>query len=285
MALLKDFINLLFYGNFWIAFCALAMVLQSQWLLDGSLAFRPIIGLLFFATLFLYALHRIVGISRLKDFLEEERYSVIYRYRHHIRFYAFVGFIGSLYFFLQISWAIRWELIVPALLSLAYVWPILSKRRRLRDINHLKIYLIALVWAWVCVRLPFVDAGRSSLELPQSLLLVEKALFIFAITLPFDIRDLVVDQYSKVKTIPSIIGLARSKYLAYAALFVAFLLVCFNPIYTSSSIIALAISYASTAWFVSHSDSQKHDYFFTGLIDGTMIIQLGLLVLLSYITG
>ena len=32
MALLKDFINLILYGNFWIALAASTMVLQTQWL-------------------------------------------------------------------------------------------------------------------------------------------------------------------------------------------------------------------------------------------------------------
>ena len=68
MNFLKDFVNLIFYGNFWIAICALAMVLQTQYLLDNGPLPTALSGLLFFATLFLYALHRIVGIERLKDF-------------------------------------------------------------------------------------------------------------------------------------------------------------------------------------------------------------------------
>lgn len=283
MRLLKDFINLIFYGNFWIALCATAMGLQNQYLLTGNIHFSPLIGLLFFSTLLVYALHRIVGISRLKDFLEEERYGVIYYYRKHIRLYALLGGLGAIYFFLLLPFSIQLELVVPGIISLAYVWPVLTGKRRLRDIDHLKIFLIAIVYAWVTVRLPALEAGQEQFSLSQSFALLERALFIFAITLPFDIRDLVVDQHTQVSTIPAKIGIVRSKQLAYLCLSIAFLLSLANwEFYQIPGLIALGISYLSTAWIVSYSDSQKHDYFFTGLLDGTMIIQFVLVIFMSW---
>lgn len=279
MRLIKDFINLIFYGNFWIALCATSMALQSQYLWQAQLQLTPLINLIFCATLFVYALHRIVGISRLKEFLEVERYAVIYRYRKHIRSYALLGGLGALFFFFHLPRAIQLELLIPGIISLGYVWPILTGKRRLRDINHLKIFLIALVFAWVTVRLPALESGQGSIDLSQIGLLVERALFIFSITLPFDIRDLAVDKHSAVKTIPSIIGLKRSKQLAYFCLLLAFLIALANAdFYKFHGLCALAISYLSTAYFVSYSDSDQHDYFFTGLIDGTMIIQFLLVV-------
>ena len=282
MRLIKAFINLIFYGNFWIAACALAMGLQSQYLFQGNIEATPLMGLLFCATLLVYALHRIVGISRLKDFLEEERYAVIYRFRKHIRIYAILGGLGAAFFFLQLPRQIQLELMLPGIISLAYVWPVLTGQRRLRDINHIKIFLIAIVFAWVTVRLPAIEAGYSAINFSMLLLILERSLFIFAITLPFDIRDLVVDQHSKVKTIPSIIGIQNSQILAYCALLIAFALIAYNSdFYTFWQSMALGISYLSTAFFIRLSSTQKHDYFYTGLMDGTMIIQF----LLVFVIG
>ncbi len=280
MRLIKAFINLVFYGNFWIAACALAMGLQSQYLFQHNIEATPLMGLLFCATLLVYALHRIVGISRLKDFLEEERYAVIYRFRKHIRIYAILGGLGAAFFFLQLPRQIQLELMLPGIISLAYVWPVLTGQRRLRDINHIKIFLIAIVFAWVTVRLPAIEAGYTAFNFSMILLILERSLFIFAITLPFDIRDLVVDQHSKVKTIPSIIGIQNSQILAYCSLLIAFGLIAFNSdFYTLWQSMALGISYLSTAFFIRLSSTKKHDYFYTGLMDGTMIIQF-LLVLI-----
>lgn len=282
--MIKNFINLVFYGNFWIALCATSMGLQNQYLLTEKIQFSPLIGLLFFSTLLVYALHRIVGISRLKEFLEEERYGVIYRYRNHIQAYAFFGGLGALYFFFLLPFSIQLELIVPGIVSLAYVWPVLTGKRRLRDIDHLKIFLIAIVYAWVTVRLPALEAGKNQFTISQGFGLLERALFIFAITLPFDIRDLVVDKHAQVSTIPAQIGIPRSKQLAYLCLGIAFLLSLANyEFYQTPGLIALGISYLSTAWIVQYSDSQKHDYFFTGLLDGTMIIQLLLIVFMNWV--
>ena len=106
--------------------------------------------------------------------------------------------------------------------------------------------------------------------------------FIFAITLPFDIRDLRVDNHDGVKTIPSVIGLQRTKRLGLLAIIVFCSLVVANywlGTYQLVDLIALLISGLSTLYVVWISDQEKHDYFYSGLVDGTMVIQFALVML------
>jgi 4-hydroxybenzoate polyprenyltransferase len=223
----------------------------------------------------LYALHRIVGILGLKDFLNIDRYFVINKFRHHIIYYAIFAALGALSFFIQLKWQVQLALIIPALLSLGYVLPFFGKKRRLRDFNQIKIYLIAGVWAFVTVVLPFIDSGHA-LSFAIILMIFERGIFVFAITLPFDIRDLEVDNHGAVKTIPAVIGIKKTKQLAYATLSLALALAlanfCLN-FYDLKILIGLAISYLSSAWLVSFSTPERHDYFYSGLMDGTMILQ------------
>ena len=65
--LIKKFIDLIFYSNLWIALCASAMCWQTQFILTGKTELNWLLGLIFFATLFLYALHRIIGISKVHE--------------------------------------------------------------------------------------------------------------------------------------------------------------------------------------------------------------------------
>ncbi len=276
LQLIKKFIDLLLYGNFWIALCALAMIVQTQRLF-GQLPQLDVLALfVFFATLFIYAVHRIVGISKLHEFYDVDRYAVIARYKHHIRVYAVLGLLGMAYLFWSLSFSTQMALVIPGLLSLGYVVPFLKgSRRRLRDINHIKIFLIAIVWAWITVLLPALEYSVSD-PLPLLLMSLERALFIFAITLPFDIRDLKVDAHSAVKTLPSTIGLKRSRQLGYAVLLLMWALVMANfmlSFYSLPTLIALSLSILSTTLLVHYSNEKRHDYYYSGLMDGTMIVQ------------
>jgi len=282
---LKKCIDLIFYSNLWIALCASAMCLQTQYILTQNIEFNWLLGLVFFSTLFLYALHRIIGISKVHEFLDLERYAVISKFKHHITFYAILAGLGGAWCFWNISFYLKIALFAPGLISLGYVIPFLSGKKRLRDLNHIKIFLIAFVWSWVTVILPAMELDLFY-EKNIWLMAMERVLFVFAITLPFDIRDLKVDTHSEVKTIPAVIGIKQTKQLAALVLFIAFLISLFlfwGNFYSENILLGLTLSYLSTLYFVFKSDNIKHDYFFTGVMDGTMILQFLLIWVVSQI--
>lgn len=269
------FINLIFYSNLWIAACALAMAFQSQLLFGKTLNASAIMGVVFFATWFIYAVHRIVALQKVKDFQSEGRYLVISTFKHHIVIYAAIAAIGGFIAFWGVSRAVQISLIIPAFISLAYVFPVFKGNLRIRDFNYVKIFLIALVWAWVTVLLPALEWGKIA-ELSTWMMAAERFVFIFSITLPFDIRDLKIDEQSEVKTIPARIGIPRTKYLAYGCLLLMLVFSSLNVylnFYNYSHLLALSISALTTGVFIYFSDHVEHDYYFTGLMDGTMVLQ------------
>ena len=186
-----------------------------------------------------------------------------------------VSGIGVAICFWKVPLSIQLSLIVPGIISLGYVIPFLSGKKRLRDFNHIKIFLIAIVWSWVTVFLPAFEIGEAT-TLPVGLMILERAFFIFAITLPFDIRDLKVDSHSNVQTIPAVIGIEKTKVLGTVSLVLALLMTVINwysASYNVNVLLGLSVSFLSTWFFIHQSDKIKHDYFFTGVIDGTMILQ------------
>ncbi|MEN0002974.1 MAG: hypothetical protein AAF798_02475 [Bacteroidota bacterium] len=279
---ISPLIDLLLYGNFWIAAAASAMCLQTQWLLTGQLHWNPLVFFVFSATLCLYALHRIVGLQKVKPFQDHGRYLVIARFKYHILVYAILGLLGSAYFFFQLQQPIQLALVLPSILSIAYVIPILGRKRRLRDFHFIKIFLIALVWAWITVGVPGINQ-QLSWSLHLWLMTVERALFIFAITLPFDIRDLQIDQFTSVKTLPQQLGVKGTKWLALTLLTLAFGASLLNyqiDAYTLKNLLALTLSYLLALACNLLADRIQHDYFFTGLVDGLMLIQCLLILFL-----
>ena len=140
-----------------------------------------------------------------------------------------------------------------------------------------------MVWGWVAVVLPYLETEHS-FNFSFVVLYLEKALFIFAITLPFDIRDLKIDAHHGVKTIPARIGSKKTKILAAAlmggSVFLAFLNVWFHfyPILTGFFLLGSGFM---TVLIIYFADKTEEDYYFTGLVDGTMLLQFAL-VYLSY---
>ncbi|MFK8104281.1 MAG: UbiA family prenyltransferase [Saprospiraceae bacterium] len=272
---MKKIIDLILYSNLWIALCATAMAFQTQYLLVQQLRWTPLLTLITAATLFLYAIHRIVGIAKVKAFWDMERYAVIAQFKTHISIYAFLAaVIGAISFF-YLKTIIQISLIIPGIISLAYVLPFLKGKKRLRDFNDIKIFLIAIVWSWITVILVSMDYAAYE-DQRIWILALEKAFFIFAITLPFDIRDLQVDAHSQVKTIPARLGIAKTNTLMLTLLAIVSLLVLLNyslGLYSVGATVAMQISTLLTYFLCRKSDQIKNDYFFTGLVDGTMILQ------------
>ncbi|MCB0705885.1 MAG: hypothetical protein KDC34_11270 [Saprospiraceae bacterium] len=265
---------MLLYGNFWIALCSTALVWQTEFLLTGT--FDPLSVLsrfLFCSTLFLYAAHRIVGLEKVSAFHQQGRFKVIYRHRRHIRIYAIIGAMGAAWYFFQLK-PLTQILMVPAgIISLAYVLPIWTGLR-LRDVHYVKIFLIALVFSYVTACLPLVELGWELSQIHWGVLL-ERCLFLLAITLPFDIRDLLIDKHTHVKTIPQLLGPERTMRLALALLGLVLLLALafqrmglYAPDVTIGYIAALII----TGVLIYFSPRQQHDYYFSGLLDGSMLL-------------
>ena len=155
-------------------------------------------------------------------------------------------------------------------------------KKRLRDFDYIKIFLVAIVWGVITVLMPILER-TTTLEMRHLLILLERMFFIFAITLPFDIRDLKIDAHIEVKTIPGMIGIKNTKQLARFSLLMVVLLAVLNwnwflGYYSFNNLLGIFFACCTTLWLIEKSDKTDEDYFFTGLMDGTMILQF-LLVL------
>ena len=266
--LAQQLLNFLLYANVWIAVCATSMVLLTEWRLNGTLVLNPLNGFVFFSTWSLYCGHRLVGMERVKRFRNEGRYRVIYRYRRHIVAYAVIGALGAIFCFWQLPRPVQLWTIAPALVSLGYVLPFL-RGKRLRDFDFWKIFLVAGAFAWVTVALPWFHHRPGSP--PDVWLLLERFCFIFAITIPFDIRDLRVDAHTRVRTIPALLGVWRSKGLAIALLIASVVFLFLGGWEIS---LGFVLTFPLVAMLIWQASREREDAYYTGFLDGTMVVQL-----------
>ena len=190
--------------------------------------------------------------------------------------------ILSLVSFVQLDWSVQRLLFIPVFITALYILPVF-KGKRLRDVAYIKIFVLAAVWSWLTVIIPV-----KFLQLPVDnviiILFTERVFFIFAITIPFDIRDIHTDRSTRLVTLITKLGMDYSKYLAIAFLILALILdsylmkVEFITIYT---LLGFIITYTICISLILRSSPQRDDQYFTGWIDGTMILLLFLIIVLN----
>ena len=155
---------------------------------------------------------------------------------------------------------------------------------KLREIPYLKIFLISFIWSASTIVLPLIQANEKIFSTPVSLLFTERFLFIFAIALQFDIRDMHADRRAGLKTIPTLIGQNKAIILSYLSLAACFLFSVFHYQIQNDRFIlwALVISYISTFLILKLQFFRTRCRHYYQILDATLVLQ-GLLVLGFYL--
>lgn len=135
-----------------------------------------------------------------------------------------------------------------------------------REIPLFKIFYVGLTWALI----------NSWLILPHfnSEIFWISWIFITALVLPFDIRDM---QSDTIVTFPRLIGIQNTKYLAYGLIFIALLI----SIFCLKSIFSLAFFLTSIVTFVMiyFSESSNRDSYFSFWVESCSGLPMLFLIL------
>lgn len=182
--------------------------------------------------------------------------------------YLLWPFLGSVQLWLAIVFA--------SVLTIAYVWWPLG--RPMRSVHWLKTVLVPLVWVLVVVLLPHLAFGGSSRLV--WLMAFERFCFIFAITVPFDLRDAQTDAANGIRTIATHWTNNRPTYFALAVLGVGYLLYLLIlywrwQVNQEAAMPLLVIGtgiYAVSAVLIWFLKKPEHDYWYSGALDGTLIL-------------
>ena len=140
-----------------------------------------------------------------------------------------------------------------------YAIPIGYNRSNLRNVATLKLFLIALSWAGVTVVFPLINYEvRFNNDI--FIQITQIFLFIIGITIPFDIRDLNHDN-PKMRTLPQIIGMKKSKFVGLFVLLLFFILELFIDNTTDIDIlIKLIVTSISMVFLIFSNDNQPKFY-------------------------
>ena len=169
----------------------------------------------FFSTLFAYNLIRFSRLNTIKSWFT----NWFILNKNYLLFITLISLVFLMFFALKIRLKAILLLFPFTLFTLFYTFPV--KRFALREKAGIKLFLIAISWAGITVLFPLVQ-NYIQLRTSDYLTFLQRFLFVFAITIPFDIRDLQYDK-KEMQTIPQVIGVEKSKILSVSVLILFFL--------------------------------------------------------------
>lgn len=283
----RQALDFLLFSNIFIALCAVAQGMVTYQLLNIKPE-KHVLGLLFCSTLALYNFSILLSKPAKPENSPFRRLRWIfshYRLTITLTIIAVLSIL-PLSFFLTTSSKIL--LISLAIISVAYNLPLFSihdKRFGLRNIPGVKLFLISMVWALSCVLLPILELENNfvaATSVNDTILLISKRfLFIAAITVPFDIRDLFQDRTNELQTIPVLLGEKRSLLVCQGLLAAYLVLLFLFQDSFDSNFFALTLTIILSGWLIFRSKWEKNEYYYFLYLDGTMILQFLILLLFN----
>jgi len=247
--------------NLYVSLCVLSLTFSSEILLDTQN--YNISLFVFFATVFTYNFQRII---RIKKGTKHKRKEWTLNNLPLVYFLIVMGVIGSFYYFFHFNVNTQILIFISGIISVLY--PLV-----LRKVPYCKIFIIAFTWTISTIIL-LISENNIPLESNIYLHIISRFLFVFAITIPFDIRDIKYDNI-KLKTIPIITGISQSKTIAIIALFVLSLISIYqfhNYNLSFEYLIAIILSCLFSSILIGKSDEKKSDFFFSFWIESCSIL-------------
>lgn len=191
--------------------------------------------------------------------------------------------LWTLYF---LSFKIILLLSFIGMLSMMYSIPLILWRKkflRIREILFFKIGIIAFSWALMSVLVPIMEADIFVPPLVLLGQLISMALFIYALCIPFEIRDVQIEMSRGLRTIPIVYGIRISRYSGVLALLagtIIQILLYSGELISLNTLFAIILSYIISLLFILLSSDKPSDFYCKFYIDGMMILQF-LLIFVS----
>lgn len=271
-----------------MALCAVAQALVTFHLIGSKPAYT-VIALLFTSTIGIYNFCILVAKPEQPQNSQYLRVRWFFEHNRLMVTITIVCILSLLPLFFLISTESRLLLIFLGVISFCYSIPLFAfgdQKFGLRNIPGLKPFLITLVWTMSTVLFPILEAQDlhlTTISLHDTTLLIAKRfLFIGALTVPFDIRDLFEDRKLGLKTIPVMIG-EKNAYLFCQVMLGGYivLLFFFKNNGFSLDFWALTITAVLAGWLIFKSKWEKNEYYYFFYMDGVLILQYVFLVLFS----
>ncbi|MFV9550062.1 hypothetical protein [Algibacter sp. PT7-4] len=231
---------------------------------------EPVLYFVFYASVTGYNFVKYYGLAKF-------RHRQLANWLKLIQIVSLICFLLMCYYAIGLNFSTYVFISFFAILTVLYAMPFKASRRKsLRDVSGLKVYVIALVWAGVTVFVPVIDAGYS-VNTDIVLLGLQRFVFVLVLMIPFEIRDLKFDN-KKLSTIPQKLGVKNAKILGVFLLVFYFLIEFFKDETTANIISVQLLMLVITGALVVFSRVEQQKYYSSFWVESLPIVWLVLLL-------
>jgi 4-hydroxybenzoate polyprenyltransferase len=251
------------------------------------------------ATIAAYTFLRLAGLREKHPNTSSDMLDWVRKYKYFLgaSFMLHAGI--AVYAFLHLNDAQQMIIACMGTIGLFYGIPCIpykGKLRPLRQIPFLKVFLVSISWTMItCVSV--YATSFPVLVRPQYLLLsIMTFLFIFALTLVFDIRDYEFDKEIDMTTIAHAVGIEKTKSIAHYLLvlycLLGFIFYIYMPIdiyypnffksYNLPVFVGFLVGGLGGIFIIQKLTQQSKESVYTFQLDGIIILQ-SVFILLTYL--
>ena len=254
-----------------VALSVLALTGATQHLLNITTTI-DLLAFVFFGTIVCY--------NFIKYGVEAKKYLIVSNsYHKYIQIFSFICFGLALYFFFRLESNMWWAILILGVISTIYAIPLLPSSGNLRSLGGMKIFVVALVWAGITVVLPVLEVGIQ-FNWDIWVMIIQRFLLVLILILPFEIRDLKWDA-KDLRTLPQVLGVARTKQLGIALTIVFMALVFFKDTISIWQLTGYGLlSITLLLIFILKKDMGRN-YFASFWVEGIPVLWFGLLLMLE----
>ncbi len=221
MQVLKRSFAFYVFGNIHVALAAYCLTKIT--FLQFDIINQSLANFVFFSTLLSYNFIRLFQLDKLNSMTA----TWIRVNKRYLMVLSGLALLGSIYALLNFRLVEVIVLFPFFLATLFYVFPYKKKITGLRNVPGLKLFLISITWTGLTLYLPLLSAEVHDVQ-HVYISIAQRFLFIFAITIPFDIRDAQFD-LPGLNTFPQKLGVNNSKIMAVLALLMVVILDTLMP--------------------------------------------------------
>jgi 4-hydroxybenzoate polyprenyltransferase len=262
-------LDLVLYTSVFTACCATGLFMATERFINGVAPqlVTHVHLLVFGSTLLVYNAPRILRKPKLNQ-----------PFRRWYFVFFFIGLATAASGLPGLSWPLVAGGVFIAAFTFAYSLPLLpfKNKKRLRDFGWLKILVLAGVWTSVTSLLPILCWHKHIAAYPFEILL--RFIFIFALCIVFDIRDIATDHKNSIETLPYRVGLQNSYRLidCAIALFIVLSIVQYIRYPVDSRLVAAISTGVATKMVVVYLRRSPSDRAYLLLADGMMLFYAAL---------
>jgi len=166
--------------------------------------------------------------------------------------------------------SVMWMLITLSGAGLSYA--ILPKffhglARSVREVPGAKLPVLSLIWGVTTVSLPLMMAGEDVDYELICLIFIARVIYIAGLTIPFDVRDLIVDDDEMI-TLPMMIGVVRSLWFASGLVLVSGLISAYLNMYNLTAHALLTAVLVCPKVYKSYWG----EWYYSMLLDGMLVL-------------